>query len=112
MVIILKCIEIPNHYAVYQESKWSCTSIKPQKQTHRKGDQICGCQRQGVEGGRGLNVCGQKLQTSSNKINKCLPCGSAGKQSSWVQSLGWGDPLEKGKATHSSILTWRIPWTV
>ena len=30
----------------------------------------------------------------------------------WVQSLGWEDPLEKGKDTHSSILTWRIPWTV
>ena len=27
---------------------------------------------------------------------------------SWVQSLGWDDPLEKGKATHSSILAWRI----
>ena len=31
---------------------------------------------------------------------------------SWVQSLGWEDPLEKGNATHSSILAWRIPWTV
>ena len=30
----------------------------------------------------------------------------------WVRSLGWGDPLEKGKATHTSILAWRIPWTV
>jgi len=30
----------------------------------------------------------------------------------WVQSLGWEDPLKKGKATHSSILAWRIPWTV
>ena len=29
----------------------------------------------------------------------------------WVQSLGWEDPLEKGMATHSSILAWRIPWT-
>ena len=28
-----------------------------------------------------------------------------------VRSLGWEDPLEKGKATHSSILAWRIPWT-
>ena len=27
----------------------------------------------------------------------------------WVLSLGWGDPLEKGKATHSNILAWRIP---
>ena len=38
-----------------------------------------------------------------------FPCGSAGKESAcnaetWVQSLGWEDPLEKGKATHSSIL--------
>ena len=30
----------------------------------------------------------------------------------WVQFLGWEDPLEKGKATHSSILAWRIPWTI
>ena len=30
----------------------------------------------------------------------------------WVQSLGWEDPLEKGKATHSSILAWRIPWAI
>ena len=30
----------------------------------------------------------------------------------WVQSRGWEDPLENGKATHSSILAWRIPWTV
>ena len=33
-------------------------------------------------------------------------------QETWVQSLDWKDPLEKGKATHSSILAWRIPWTV
>ena len=30
----------------------------------------------------------------------------------WVRSLGWVDPLENGTATHSSILAWRIPWTV
>ena len=28
-----------------------------------------------------------------------------------VRSLGWEDPLEKGMATHSSVLAWRIPWT-
>ena len=33
-------------------------------------------------------------------------------QEAWVQFLGWEHPLEKGKATHSSILAWRIPWTV
>ena len=30
----------------------------------------------------------------------------------WVRPLGWADPLEKGKATHSSVLAWRTPWTV
>ena len=30
----------------------------------------------------------------------------------WVRYLGWEDPLEKGKAAQSSILAWRIPWTV
>ena len=30
-------------------------------------------------------------------------------QDTWVQSLGWEDPLGKGMATHSTILTWRIP---
>ena len=29
----------------------------------------------------------------------------------WVQSLAWEDPLEKGMATYSSVLAWRIPWT-
>ena len=32
-------------------------------------------------------------------------------QETWVQSLGWEDPLEKEMATHSSILAWEIPWT-
>ena len=38
---------------------------------------------------------------------KCLP-------TMWetqVRSLGWEDPLDKGMATHSSVLAWRIPWT-
>ena len=46
-----------------------------------------------------------------------FPGGSAGKESACTvgdlgRSLGWEDPLEKGKATHSSILAWKIPWTV
>ena len=32
-------------------------------------------------------------------------------QETWVPSLGWENPLEKGMATHPSILAWRIPWT-
>ena len=33
-------------------------------------------------------------------------------QETWVHSLGWEDLLEKRKAAHSSILAWRIPWTI
>ena len=32
-------------------------------------------------------------------------------QKTWVQSLSWENPLEKGIATHSSIFTWKSPWT-
>ena len=47
-------------------------------------------------------------------MNSWFPCGSAGKESTCSvrdldSSLGWEDPLEKGKATHSSILAWGIP---
>ena len=41
---------------------------------------------------------------------KNLPA-NAGDVGIWVRSLGWEDPLEEGKATHSSTLAWRIPWT-
>ena len=52
-----------------------------------------------------------------NPVFLGFPCGSAVKnppamQETWVRSLGWEDALEKGKATHSSILAWRIPQTV
>ena len=41
---------------------------------------------------------------------KNLPVGDLGEP--WVQSLGWEDPLEKGMATHSRILAWRVPRTL
>ena len=42
-----------------------------------------------------------------------FPCGSTGKESTCnAGDLGWEDPLEKGKVTHSSILAYRIPWTI
>ena len=55
------------------------------------------------------SVCpGMKLQASQvAQTVKHLPPG----QETWVQSLGWEDPLEKGMTTHPSILAWRIPWT-
>ena len=40
-----------------------------------------------------------------------LAINSPAVQETWIQSLGWEDPLEKEMATHSSILAWKIPWT-
>ena len=41
------------------------------------------------------------------QVVKNLPADSI---ETWIQSLGWEDPLEKGMATQASILAWRIPW--
>ena len=51
------------------------------------------------------------------EVSLGFPDSSFGKESvcnagDLVRFLGWEDPLEKGKATHSSILVWRISWTV
>ena len=54
---------------------------------------------------------GNPLQYSWASLVAKLVKNPPAMQEMWVQSLGWEDPLEKGKATHSSILPWRIPWT-
>ena len=45
------------------------------------------------------------------QLVKNLPAMQETTRVTWVPSLGWEDPLEKGTAMHSSILAWRIPWT-
>ena len=54
----------------------------------------------------------QPLQYSWASLVTQLIKNLSAMQETWVLSLIWEDPLEKGKATHSSILAWRIPWTV
>ena len=48
---------------------------------------------------------------SGGSVVKSLPAMQETEEM-WVQSLGWEDPLEEEMATHSSILAWKIPWTV
>ena len=61
--------------------------------------------------------CLPTLQTIQNTpVFLGFPCGSAGKESACNEGElgsipGWENSLEKGKATHSSMLAWRIPWT-
>ena len=63
----------------------------------------------GRSSGEGI---GYPLQYSWGSLVAQLVQNSPAMPETWVRSLGWEDPLEKGKATHSSILAWRIPWTV
>ena len=55
---------------------------------------------------------GRGLATRASSLVAQLVKNLPAMQDTWVQSLGWEDPLEKGMATHTSILAWRIPWTV
>ena len=65
----------------------------------------------GLRGSPGEGNC-YPLQYSSASLVAQLVKNPPVMQETWVQSLGWEDLLEKGKATHSNILVWRISWTV
>ena len=55
---------------------------------------------------------GHTLQDSWASLLAQLAKNLPAIRETWVQFLGWEDPLEKGTAIHSSILAWRIPWSV
>ena len=63
----------------------------------------------GRSAGEGI---GYPLQYSWASLVAQLVKNLPAMRETWVLSLGWEDPLKKGKTTHSSILAWRIPWTV
>ena len=65
--------------------------------------------RSGKSAGEGI---GYPLQYSWGSLLAQLVRNLPAVRETWVLSLGWEDPLEKGMATHSSILAWRIPWTI
>ena len=82
--------------SVGKESTWNAGDL----------DSIPGLGRSAGEG------IGYPLQYSWASLVAQLVKSLPAIRETWVQSLGWEDPLEKEKATHSSILAWRIPWIV
>ena len=54
-----------------------------------------------------MSIMSQKVETGASLVIQMIVNPLAVQVRSW----GWEDPLEKGMATHSSILAWRIPWT-
>ena len=65
----------------------------------------------GLERSAGEGI-GYPLQYSWSSLVAQVVKNQPAMQETWVRSLGWEDVLEKGKATHSSILAWRIPWCI
>ena len=76
--------------------------------TYNAGDLGC-IPGSGRSPGEGI---GYPLQSSWSSLVAQLVKNLLAMRETWVRSLGWEDPLKKGTATHSSILVWRIPWTV
>ena len=63
-------------------------------------------------GRSGADGIGYPLQYSWTSLVTQLVKNLPAVWKTWVRSLGWEDPLEKGKATRSSVLAWRIPWAI
>ena len=59
----------------------------------------------------GRNINNLRYVDDTTLMAECEEENPPAMRKTWVRSLGWEGPLEKGKATHSSILAWRIPWT-
>ena len=105
-VHIVKAMFFPcGHVWVYQGFP-DCSVGK--ESTCNAGDPslILGSERSSGEG------IGNPLQYSWASLVAQLVKNLPAMQETCARSLSWEDPLEKGKATHSSILAWRIPWTV
>ena len=91
--------------------------LEPSKLQKGKDQDISACNEgdpgsiPGTERSAGEGI-GYPLQCSWASFVAQLVKNPPAMRETWVQSLVWEDPLEKGKATHSSILSWRIPRTI
>ena len=87
-----------NLFKAFQDHSSACNAGEP--------DSIPGSGRSPGEG------IGHSFQYSGASPVAQLVKNPLARRETWDPSLGWEDPLEKGKATHSSILAWKIPGTV
>ena len=97
-VYVLPSFEIKSAAAHHSYCLWRCTSVRTHVSSH-------------------WGLVGRRLGRSLERRHWSSPPwwlrqlkNLPSMQETWVWSLGWEDPLEKGMATHSSILAWRIPW--
>ena len=101
-MIILHCIQILNHYVAHLKLIWASLLAQLKESTCNAGDPVWFLGREDSR---------YPLQYSWASLVVQMVKNLPAMQETWVRSLDWEDPLEKGMATHSSILAWRIPWT-
>ena len=109
------------HFGWYHNDGYTSLYIGPKKKkmgllgSSADNESACNAGDPGLISGLGRSPGegkGYPLQYSWASLVTQLVKNLAVMQETWVRSLGWEDPREKEKATHSSILAWRIPWTV
>ena len=98
------------HFEILEPFFEFCHDVFPDSSVGKES----ACSASGLIPGLGRSAgegIGYPLQYSSASLVAQLVKNPPATQETWVPSLGWEYPLEKGKATHSGILAWRIPWT-
>ena len=99
---------------------WSCTRLPFQGEAESR-IRMSECQISPATATVHNSINGDEVNNNNNKLYNLIQIASFVAQlvktlpatwDTWVWSLGWEDPLQKGKANHSSILAWRIPWSV
>ena len=103
-IILIACSSLNLYLKPYWDSLIA-QLVRIRLQCRRPG-LIPGSERSTGEG------IGYPLQYSWASLVAQLVKNLPAMRETWVQSLDLEDPLEKGKTTHSSILAWRIPWTI
>ena len=95
------------HSPLLQERKWRFRELEGLVQGRRARNNQHSCAHtQDLEG------LGYPPQYSPASLVAQLVKNPPAMWETWIRSLGWEDSLERGKAAHSSILAWRIPWTI
>ena len=98
-----------SHTKIYLSCSWGFPHSSVGKESACNAGDPCLIPGSGIFAGERI---GYPLQYSWAFLMAQLVKNLPAMQETWVRSLSWEDPMEKGKATHSSILPWRIPWTV
>ena len=99
---------VPVYLTVHYYIEWGFPGISAGKESAGNAEDPDSIPGSGRSPGEGI---GYPLQCSWASLVVQMVKNPPAMWETWVQSLIWEDPLDKGMATHSNIFAWRIPWT-